>query len=62
MDLSDKPWFTTDPDASSLAVETTRNLSIALAAIPAETRQAMGHTLDDMLQACKWDSKNCGPR
>ena len=61
VDLSNKPWFVVGEDVPVLAIEVSQNVSRALVSIPTETRQKMGHTLDDMLQGCTWNSKNCGP-
>ena len=62
VDLSDKPWFTTEEDVPSFAAEAARNLSQALANIDDETRVIMGHHITDMLQGCEWDGQNCSPR
>jgi hypothetical protein len=61
VDLSNKPWFVVGEDVPVVSIEVGQNMSRAMAQIPAETREKMGHTLSDMLQGCTWNNKNCGP-
>ena len=61
VDLSDKPWFDIDNDKPNVEVEAARNLTYALGELDAKTRIRMGHRIEDMLQECKWESKNCNP-
>ena len=61
IDMS-KPWVTVDTEAASPAVEAAKNLSKALANIPADTKEKMGFTIHDMLLECSWNGKSCSPR
>ena len=47
---------------TTVAIEATHNVTEVLAELPIETQQKLGHSLESMLQDCKWLGQNCGPR
>ena len=61
VDLS-RPWVNVNTSLDSPALETKRNISIALSNIPWETRAQMGFSLNNMLQECTWDGRKCALR
>ena len=61
IDMS-KPWVTVDPEASAPSVEAVKNISNAMAKIPAEKRQKMGFSIHDMLHDCTWNGRMCSAR
>ena len=61
VDLSDKPWFDVDNDKPNVEVEAAKNLTYAMSKFTPGLRRKMGHTIDEMLQECKWESQNCNP-
>ena len=50
------------PTVPTVAVEATQNVTQVLAVLPVETQEKIGHSLNSMLQDCKWNGQNCGPR